>query len=239
MSDTIAIVDCRIPRECEAALCERGFRVLTLPPHPSVGEAVSSHADMLVFKLGNDITVPKGYTSVAKETLDELVRLRPKLKITEDSVAPQKTYPHDCKINALVMGDKLFCKADTVSEVLLDRARKSGLKIIPVKQGYPACTTLKITSSAAITSDRGMARVLAESGIHVTLIENGGISLPPYSYGFIGGACGVFDGKAYFFGDPAKHPSGDAILDALEREGVMPVALYHGELIDLGGIVFA
>jgi hypothetical protein len=111
--------------------------------------------------------------------------------------------------------------------------------LVDVAQGYPACTVLKLSDGAAVTADRGMAKVLSEHGIRVYLIEDGGIALPPYEYGFIGGSAGVHDGVVYFLGDVSRHPSYAAILAALECEGLRHVSLSGGALVDLGGILFA
>ena len=97
---------------------------------------------------------------------------------------------------------------------------------------------LKLSESAAITADRGMAEILKKHGIRATLIEHGGISLPPYEYGFIGGAGEVHDGKLYFFGDVNTHPDKDKIMSAAESEGLTVISLCAGVLRDLGGILF-
>ena len=92
---------------------------------------------------------------------------------------------------------------------LLSFAEKRGLKICKTKQGYHACTTLALTKNSAITADEGIKKALTAEGIDVTLIENGDISLPPYEYGFIGGAS-FFDNNTLFtFGDVKKHKNGN------------------------------
>ena len=147
-------------------------------------------------------------------------------------------YPHDVGLNALRMGDKLFTRVASASGTLIEKARAYGIEIIDVKQGYPACTVLKLSDMAAITADRGMAKILGEHGIRVTLIEPGDISLPPHEYGFIGGAGEVHDGKLYLFGNPSTHKNGEMIIAAAEAEGLKVVPLCSGGLVDLGGILF-
>ena len=159
-----------------------------------------------------------------------------RFSFTAYEVAPD--YPHDVGLNALRMGKKLFLRTASASETLLAAARKNGLEIIDVKQGYPACTVLKLSDSAAITSDRGMAAILEKHGTRVTLIEPGDVSLPPYDYGFIGGAGEVDGARLFLFGDPATHPDYRKILDAANAEGLSIVPLSSGLLRDLGGILF-
>ena len=83
-----------------------------------------------------------------------------------------------------------------------------------------------------------MAKALCAEGIGVSVIQNGAIQLPPYEYGFIGGAAGVADGCVYFLGDPMEHPSGKEILSAVEESGLRAVSLMDGPLLDLGRIIF-
>ena len=83
-----------------------------------------------------------------------------------------------------------------------------------------------------------MADILQKHGIRVTLVEAGDVSLPPYKYGFIGGAGEVDEGKLYFFGDPKTHRDGEKIITAAEAEGLTVVPLSSGKLHDLGGILF-
>jgi hypothetical protein len=97
---------------------------------------------------------------------------------------------------------------------------------------------LKISENAAITADRGMAKALSDNGITVTLIENSSISLPPYEYGFIGGAGAAFGDKVFFLGDITSHPSYCKISDAISKCSRHPHSLSDEGLADLGGITF-
>ena len=139
-------------------------------------------------------------------------------------------------MNALVIGNMIFCKSDTVSEGILDYAKRNDKKIIHTEQGYPACSALAFGRSV-ITADRGLSSLLAENGLRVTLISPGSISLPPYEYGFIGGASGVVGRKIYFFGNIDTHPDSKAIREAIEAEGYTPVSLSDEGLCDIGGII--
>lgn len=240
MKMKIAIVDSRISPEAERKLLILGYRVITLPPFSRLSEAVASHTDMLITRLGNEFISYADYCEEASYVFSDLTLMTVgagvRFTFTADDVAPD--YPHDVGLNALKMGNKLFCRVESASETLLTSAKRQGIEIIDVKQGYPACTVLKLNDSAAITSDRGMADILKKHGIRVTLIEQGDISLPPYEYGFIGGAGEVEDGKLYFFGDPKTHRDGEKIIAAAESESLRVVPLSSGKLQDLGGILF-
>ena len=139
-------------------------------------------------------------------------------------------------MNALVIGKTIFCKTDTVSEAIMELARRGGYKICHTKQGYPACSVLSF-GECAITADKGLASLMEKNGIRVTLISSGGISLPPYEYGFIGGASGVYEDKIYFFGDLSSHPDGEIISKAIRDGGFTPISLSDEPLADFGGII--
>ncbi len=240
MKKLVAIVDCRIPAEMERRLNILGFTVITLPSHPRLGEAVSSHTDMLIARVGREYISPAEYCEVAPHVFTDLSLLLGgtgySITLSADELGEE--YPSDCRMNVLVMGEYLFAR-DTASPYILDKARKSGMTVVPVKQGYPACTVLALSERHALTADRGMARAMREVGIDVTEIENGDISLPPHEYGFIGGCAGVYGGKVYFLGDPRTHRDYERIKAACDGAGLTTVALSDGGLIDLGGIIIA
>ena len=83
-----------------------------------------------------------------------------------------------------------------------------------------------------------MAKALRAAGIRVTEIEEGHIMLPPHQYGFIGGAAGCDGKNVYFLGNLDLHPDAEKIKSAILLEGLVPISLCDGGLIDLGGIRF-
>ena len=240
MKIKIAIVDSRIDAEAERRLTLSGYRVITLPPSSRLSEAVASHPDMLICRVGKEYISTADYCEEASYVFSDLSLLMrgtgARFSFTADDVAPE--YPRDVALNALRMGDKLFCKADSISDYVRRSAESARLKIVDVKQGYPACTVLKLSDTAAITADKGMACALEDHDIRVTLIGQGHISLPPHEYGFIGGAAEVDDGKLFTFGDPALHPDYEKIIAAASDEGLTVIPLSKSALRDLGGILF-
>lgn len=236
----IAITDSRISPEAERRLMILGYRVLTLPPFSRLSEAVASHTDMLIARIGCDLISYADYCEEASYVFSDLSLMTrgsgARFHLTADEVG--STYPRDVGLNALIMGDKLYCRVASASPTLISLAEEHGLKIVDVRQGYPACTVLKLSDSAAVTADRGMAAMLEKNGIRVTLIEQGDVSLPPHEYGFVGGAGGIDGDKLYLFGDPSTHRDGDKIIAAAEAEGLTVVPLENGQLRDLGGIMF-
>jgi hypothetical protein len=215
-----------------------GFTLLKIPADPSLGESVASHPDTVMFCHGGELITTADYCDAGAYIFSDLREFRPNLRLifTDDVRGPE--YPCDCIMNALVIGDRIFCKTDTVSRAILDHASRKGLKVCHVNQGYPACVTLAFGNSA-ITADRGIAAELEKEGVKVTLISHGHISLSPYEYGFIGGASAVCGRRIYFFGDVGRHADAEAIIKAIEDEGFTPISLFDGDLCDLGGAILA
>lgn len=238
MRARIAIVDIRIPEDQLRALMVRGFKVISMPPCPTLSAPVASHPDMLIARVGGEMITTGAYCELAGAEISEIFE-NTKARFHFTAEEHGALYPTDVIFNALVMGDKLFAKLGSLSPYLKELAEKKGLKLVDVKQGYPACTTLKLSDEAAITADKGMAEALKREGVRVYTIENGGIMLPPYDYGFIGGTGGVRDGAVYFLGDASTHPSWSTIEAAIKAEGLRSVMLGDGTLLDLGGIIFA
>ena len=234
----IAIVDGRISEKCERGLMIRGFEVIKTAKNNNIGEAVSYHPDMVMFYHGGTVITSVYYAEYAESLFSDIRYLSNDAKICFVDERQSEKYPRDAIFNALIIGNKAFCKTDTVSESVLEYVKSNGLDVVHVNQGYPACKVLPISERSAITADKGMYEVLSENGINVTLIDNGDIMLPPYEYGFIGGAAGIYGNTVYFLGDVTKHRSYEKIRSACESCGKKIVSLSSEELIDLGRIIF-
>lgn len=232
----LLIVDYRITKKCEASLLKEGFSLLKLPRDNNLGEAVGSHPDTVLFYLNGTLVTTADYCDCAPYIFSDIREMRPDIRICFTSDERKAKYPHDCIMNASVVDKLIFCKSDTVSDAVLDLARVGGYKICHTNQGYPACTAL-IFGNNAITADRGLGDIMAKNGINVTFISQGGISLPPHEYGFIGGASGVVDRKIYFFGDIAFHPDCELITSVIKDAGYTPISLSDEPLTDFGGII--
>lgn len=232
----VLIVDRRISKSCEYSLIKEGFTLIKLPADPSLPAAIASHPDTVMFFSDGEIITTADYCDTAAYVFSDIREYAPRIKTIFTADKRSDKYPSDCIMNAMKIGNKLFCKTDSVSEGVLSLAKRRGYEIIHTSQGYPACVTLCFGGSA-ITSDKGLASLLQKNGIRVTLIGTEGISLPPYEYGFIGGASGVVGDKVYFFGDINTHPDKDIIIETVKREGFIPVSLSEEPLTDLGGII--
>lgn len=235
----LAIVGEGISEGAKRRLESEGFVPIVFPKYSRLPQPMENHIDMLLLRLFDRIISFGDYCDVASYAFTDLSGMLPQgVKMHFVDEMPRNEYPGDAILNMLVLGQRLYAKSDTASRGVLELAKDLGLQIRHTKQGYPACTTLKLNDEAVLTADRGLAKIFTEDGIRVTLIEDGGIDLPPYPYGFIGGCAGVYGGKVYFNGDINLHPSAPAICEAIEREGMEIVCLSKDKLRDIGGILF-
>ena len=167
----ICLVDERISQKCERGLLKQGFHVIKMPRTKRLGEAVSAHPDMLLFYHNGNIITSAEYCENFPHVFSDIRELS-SVNLTFCDEVQRPLYPNDAIFNALVSNGCIFLKEDTVSRAIMGYAIKNKLKIIPVRQGYPACTTLTFGKSA-VTADEGMAHALREAGFRVTIISNG------------------------------------------------------------------
>ena len=235
----ICLCDERLPIACRTALEGEGFITLPLPKAEGVEAAICSHTDIVLFRNGNQLIIPREYADKNRDLFKKVQAACAELNIIKSDIAPIGTYPKNACYNALVIGKLLFVKQDTVCRDILEYATAAGLKAVNVRQGYPACTVLPITDSAAITADKGMEKELLAQGIRVLLVRDSErILLPPYKNGFIGGCAARLGDAIYFMGNLECHPDAERIKDFIRENGMRAISLTGGEyLYDVGGAV--
>ena len=227
----IALISQDVAKEFENIT---NIKTLALPRYDKLDIPVSSHADMLVFVLDEYIFLYEDYYNKNKELFKAIYGY----KIICVSKECKIKYPYDIGLNVLTIGNKIFCNVQYTANEILDLAKARGYKIINVKQGYSACSTLVINENSAITGDKGMYNSLIKEGIDTLLIAPDEIKLDGYNHGFIGGSVGVLDKKAYFFGDVYTLSDGEKIFNFLQKHQCEIVLLPRKELSDFGGIKF-
>lgn len=230
----IILVDERISDSIERSLYKLGTRPIRLPSDLCLGEAVKSHPDTLIFHHGGTLITTADYCDAAAYIFSDIREMTEDVKICFTADVRGSKYPHDCPMNGLVIGNRLFCNQSHISKAIIEYATENGLKIINTNQGYPACTTLAFGNNA-ITADQGMAKVMKNEGVSVLTISQGHISLPPHEYGFIGGASVVVGNKVCFYGDVSRHPDREAIMTFIRENGYEPISLSDEPLVDFGG----
>lgn len=221
-----------MPPEIRTALEDAaGCEAVSVPPCGLLPLPVQGHPDMLFFNFPNssETVVADSYY---KENTHFFNRF-PDAHITVDEVELRNSYPHDIAIDALALDENtLVCRAEYTSNAV----KRGFSRVVDVKQGYTACSVLRLGKRAAITADSGIYRVMNGEGVNTLLISPGGIELSGYGYGFIGGASTVIGDNVYFFGDLSKHPDGEQIAEFCRVNGYKVVDFSGFELSDLGGV---
>ena len=232
------ICDNRISEKIERRLLIEGYYIIKLPASSSLPEAIAAHPDSLIFRLGDTFVTTCDYAEEAAYVFSDIREFCHDSRIVFIDEALGKSYPEDARLNAVSVGDFLITNEKTVSGKILEISKKLGFCTQNVNQGYPNCSILKLNDKNVITADEGIAKKLEALGVKVLLIEPGHISLPPYAYGFIGGASGVDGERVYFLGDYKLHPDGERMEKFIRDAGLFPVALSDKPLVDLGGLMF-
>ncbi len=213
-----------------------GIEVLPLEAFCDLDAPVSSHADMLICLIEKTVFCYEKYCLENSLVFDKISSLGYNIVKVKKPCA--KEYPHDIALNVLVMGKTLFCNIKNTAEEIINFAKSNGYKIVNVKQGYSACSTLALDERHAISADPSIINALKREGKKVLEISPDGILLDGYGCGFIGGASGISGKKVYFFGDYNSHPSHAEIDAFLNKNGFEPIEIPYKKLCDFGGIKF-
>ena len=231
------IADNRICPQALSFLKEEGFVPILLPAAPYLQEGVASHTDMLIFIGFGKVFCHENYYQSNREIIDKIASIA-NIKVCISSEPTGAKYPTDVLLNACLVGNKLICNEKTVSSLILGAAKSHGCEIIGVSQGYTKCSVCVVSDNAIITADSGIAKACRCNGIDVLEISSGHISLPPYDFGFIGGASGIYGDKVYFCGSLDTHPDGEKIKEFCIKHKKIATSLGNGELQDVGSLFF-
>jgi hypothetical protein len=231
----LALTNHTFPRDAEKSLSRFGHRTLRLPPHPNLPAPVASHPDMLLFFAPDAIFCTKSYSRIAAKELEEISAVYgAPIRFIDEEYGNE--YPRDVLLNALPLGNRLFCNTKTVAKELLE------LDMTPchVNQGYAKCSALPLGKNALITSDASIAEKADAFGIDVLRVQPGYIALEGYNYGFIGG-CASFAPRGnidtvFFCGDVSRHPDYNRIIRFCQIHNVCVVGLSNFGLCDVGTI---
>ena len=232
----LCIVGEGLSEDCRRRLRELGFRLFIMPPYDRLGSGVRTHADLMLLPLGDRFFI---YSELARQ-YPELIAEAEELgfETAEQSGHPSEHYPDDIALNCLAVGRYIFCRKDCVSRQVLEYAERCGYTAVNTRQGYARCTACPVSDRGIITADPSVRTAALSVGLDVLEITVGGVLLPCYDYGFIGGACGVYRDKLYFAGDLSKHPDGERIEKFCRSLGVEAVSLSDEPLTDVGSMFF-
>ncbi len=234
---TLALIGEDAPRAVVEALEQKGFRTFLLNRDPQLPLPVSSHADMLLFCADDKFFITEAYAS-SSPRLGAILEEYGYEIILSNSV-PDNFYPKDILFNMALIGNNVIGNIPFCDSSATDHLSKNGYKLCSVKQGYAKCSTAIIGDKAIITADKNIKETAHGLGIDVLMINNSeAIKLDGYDYGFIGGACGYYDGTLYFCGDIALHPAYPEISAFCKKHSTLLCSLSNEQLYDVGSILF-
>ena len=231
----IAVIDPRMPCSAKAKLSEF-CEVIELPPFSALDSRVASHPDMLIFELDGKLFTSKHYYNEAKKSIDKITSATSlTLVLTNDNIG--NSYPNDIKFNTFLLNKSLIGNKAHISEEIRNYADTLGISARNVNQGYAKCSTV-VLENAIITADKGIFSSAKELGAEALLVSDDGVLLEGYNCGFIGGASGVYENKAFFCGDILLHRDGKKIITFCENLGYKIICLSNDSLYDVGTILF-
>lgn len=216
----------------ETALKKRGIATLVTQRDARLPEPVGVHPDLQVCPLP-DKHMFVSFGNPQSGLLEQLG-----YTVTQAQSPLGNTYPEDVRCGGMVMGGSLVGNPKGLDPKLMAMAAELGLELLPVRQGYTACSIALVDSHSAITGDPGLYRALTAKGFQALQIRPGFLRLPGYDTGFLGGCCGkLAPDKLAFTGRLDCHPDGERIRAFLKSKGVTAVELTDGPLVDVGGIL--
>lgn len=217
------------PEFC-SRLRDYGFEIIESEKLNQLYSFESYHADMQCLKVNDTIFIQKDSIKL----WDALKRTEYKIVKTETSL--NKKYPDNVGLNAVYIGNKLFCKSFSLDNSVKNYCDKNNIEIININQGYTKCSTA-ILGDTFITSDKGIFDALNQNRVEGLLISSGHINLNGVDYGFIGGCTFESNGHVYFTGDISKHPDYKLIKEFCRKHNKEIVCLSENKLYDIGGFV--
>ena len=232
----VAIIDGRADKSIIHALEAFAKKVFSLPPFPALSEPVSAHADMLIWCYGKTVFTYADYRAITPEVFAELENLGYSVRTISQN--PSSKYPHDVALNCALISTSIIANTKYCADEIQAFAAENKLTLLHTNQGYAKCSTVVVSDNAIITSDASIALVARENGIDTLTINSGGVVLPPYEYGFIGGASGADKQNVFFCGDIETHPNAAEIRAFCEKHQKGVVCLSQNPLFDVGTVMF-
>lgn len=226
---TRLIVSSLLPENIREALACEGFELINAGKSSVILDETAYHPDMLYFLLPNNkLLISPVLKSVHNfETFCECI---------VSNTKQGAKYPFDCAFNCFYTKYCLLSGSYTADEII-QSCEELGLRRVTVRQGYAACSTVKLNGEAFITSDKGIAKALDENGHDVLLVSNNGVKLNGYKNGFIGGCAFTANDSVYFTGKIEAHESFAEIQIFCEKHNKKVKSLCNEPLYDYGGFI--
>jgi len=198
-------------------LKSRGYALELVSSSGIVDEGISNHPDIFLCKMGASDNAPIFFAEKSDLGRD---------------------YPADVAFNAVCTGKYFIHNLAATNEKLLLAAKEMGMTLINVRQGYTKCSVVVVDETSIITYDEGIIAACSKyPELSVLRVAPGFVRLDGYDTGFIGGASGRVGNEVIFHGDLFAHPDFTAIVDFIERRGLVCKWFPQFKLTDIGSIL--
>lgn len=225
------VIDKRMRNKEKEYLKKLGLNIIEIDYHPEVYDEISSHVDIFICKIRDEIFLSTNITEIQL----------PNLVIGESKVLGK--YPFDIKYNVANIGDYVIHNFKYTDKKILNYIENNKLKKVDVKQGYTKCNIVVTSQNSCITSDKSISKKLIENGIDSLYVNESNIKLldksgePTNMKGFIGGATGIIENKFILFGDSKYLDNRETILNHIQKHGLELVEFKDELIYDYGGIL--
>ncbi len=234
-SKVSAVLYCeRYKNKLSAPLSALGIKSITVPEYNILDNSVSGHIDLFCTYIGKSrFIVPESTKNTFETALADTYATIYTGKDLKDS-----NYPNDIAYNVAVVGKRAFCNKKATEGKLKEFLINDGLDLIDCRQGYAKCSICVVDENSIITADRGIMEKAKAVGMDVLLIESGGIDLPGYDYGFIGGATVKLNKNLLAFTGTIEHLiNANEIKEFLKNKNIEPIYLTNEIIFDVGSII--
>ena len=209
------------------------FELIEIPSNKNLYQEISSHVDIHVCKIGNEIILENSLYNY----LNNECYIRGNSSIYE-------RYPEDIKYNVCIVGNKAIHNFKYTDKKILEMLEEKEYECIKVNQGYTKCSIAVIDDNSIIISDKGLYESLKNTNLDILfldyeldiklLTENGFSS----KKGFIGGAISRIDDFVFVSGDLNKIDKENKIRNFIEERQLKIIDFKELDIIDYGGIVY-
>ena len=217
-----------LPKEVIKALTDQGFLVISAPKNSWVDPRLQHHIDLQCC-MG-----PQHILYVHQNFNTNL--LNGVCSTIKTNICLNKEYPLDAPFNICIKNGCCIYNPRTAAKQIIDACMQKGYNMLPVRQGYTACSTL-VVGNTLITGDNGIARACSGAFDQVVIIDPQKIVLPGFDHGFIGGCGFTCKDTLYLFGRLDKTPGCQQIAHVCRQNNYGLVELCNSPLQDMGGCI--
>ncbi|MGO4986696.1 DUF6873 family GME fold protein [Gallicola sp. Sow4_E12] len=211
-----------------------GIKIIFTKKHSNLPEPVDDHPDFVVRPLTKKIFLVDQ---------DHFEYYQKELRKYGIQTIPAKNkigavYPEDVLLNSVFFKGYCVGRKDAMDPRLLEFIYRNNMEVISVKQGYANCSSLIAGENLLITQDKSIYKALLRYKLNVFLLPQGGIDLPGYSTGFIGGTYGMINDTAMvFYGDIERFLHKKELKKRLKEESIEIFCPEGIDFVDRGSMI--